>query len=69
MSVIHHDYQLGEEITLQLMRRERDSLVAVPVAEHTLELKSVDKLDNYDHVSPHVKLITASNYEVTLFYC
>ena len=63
VSLLHSEINIGDEIEMHLMRRERNSLFAVPVGEYHagLEKKHPCLSDRYN---AHSQLITATPSEV-----
>ncbi len=62
--MVHNEFQLGDEIEMHLMRRERNSLFAVPVSSYhpdiNLKHPSVSSKKN----TSYSKLLSATPVEV-----
>lgn len=65
VSVVHKDYNVGEEIEMQLMRRQRESLLPVPAAAYKADICNEPvRMTNVTPATPYSKLLLASKDEV-----
>ncbi|KAK7086871.1 RING finger protein 10 [Halocaridina rubra] len=65
IAIVHKDFGIGEEIELQLMRRERDSLLPVPVnAFSQKDILKIPRISDTSPASTYSKLLLASKEEV-----
>ncbi|XP_042224131.1 RING finger protein 10-like [Homarus americanus] len=65
VAICHKEFGIGEEIELQLMRRERDSLVPVPAVLYNEEImNTATRISHPTAATPYAKLLLASKDEV-----
>lgn len=65
VSIVHKDYNVGEEIEMQLMRRQRESLLPVPAAAYKADICNEPvRMINVTPATPYSKLLLASKDEV-----
>lgn len=65
VAICHKEFNIGEEIELQLMRRERDSLLPMPAALFNQEIiDSTPRISQPTAATPYAKLLIASKEEV-----
>ncbi|CAL4066516.1 unnamed protein product [Meganyctiphanes norvegica] len=65
VSIVHKDYNVGEEIEMQLMRRQRETLLPVPAAAYKADtVNEPVRMANVTSVTPYSKLLLASKDEV-----
>lgn len=65
IAICHKDFAIGEEIELQLMRRERDSLLPMPAASFNQEVAcETPRISHPTAATPYAKLLVASKEEV-----
>lgn len=65
VAICHKEFDIGEEVELQLMRRERDSLLPVPAAAFAQEIiAQPPRLSHPTAATPYAKLLVASKEEV-----
>lgn len=68
VAICHKEFSIGEEIELQLMRRERDSLLPVPAASFNQEIiKNPPRFSNPTAATPYAKLLISSKEEVQCY--
>ncbi|XP_063870536.1 E3 ubiquitin-protein ligase RNF10-like [Scylla paramamosain] len=68
VAICHKEFAIGEEVELQLMRRERDSLLPVPVTAFSQEIiAQPPRLSHPTAATPYAKLLVASKEEVKSF--
>lgn len=59
-------YNTGEEITLQLMKREHGTTIATPVSEHTSRTRNLLTVDESNFTTAYSKLLLANEKDVSL---
>lgn len=65
VSIVHKDYNVGEEIEMQLMRRQRETLLPVPAAAYKTDICNEPvRMINITPATPYSKLLLASKDEV-----
>lgn len=65
VAICHKEFDIGEEVELQLMRRERDSLLPVPAAAFSQQIISqTPRLSHPTAATRYAKLLVASKEEV-----
>lgn len=65
VAICHKDFGIGEEIELQLMRRERDSLLPMPAASFNQKIsQEIPRIGFETPTTPYSKLVLASKEEV-----
>jgi len=65
VSIVHKDYNVGEEIEMQLMRRQRETLLPVPAAAYKPDIINKPiRMVNVTSATPYSKLLLASKDEV-----
>lgn len=65
IAICHKEFAIGEEIELQLMRRERDSLLPMPAALFSQEIAcETPRISHPTAATPYAKLLIASKEEV-----
>lgn len=68
VAICHKEFAIGEEVELQLMRRERDSLLPVPVTAFSQDIIAQSpRLSHPTAATPYAKLLVASKEEVKSF--
>lgn len=66
VAICHKEFGIGEEVELQLMRRERDSLLPVPVTAFSQEIiAQPPRLSHPSAATPYAKLLVASKEEAS----
>ncbi|KAG0723615.1 RING finger protein 10 [Chionoecetes opilio] len=66
VAISHKEFAIGEEVELQLMRRERDSLLPVPAAAFAQEIiAQPPRLSHPTAATPYAKLLAASKDEAS----
>lgn len=69
VAICHKEFDIGEEVELQLMRRERDSLLPVPAAAFSQEIISqTPRLSHPTAASSYAKLLVASKEEASYLF-
>lgn len=67
VAICHKDFGIGEEIELQLMRRERDSLLPMPAASFSPKMiEDIPRIGVVTAANPYSKLLLASKEEVKI---
>lgn len=66
VAICHKEFAIGEEVELQLMRRERDSLLPVPVTAFSQDIiAQPPRLSHPTAATPYAKLLVASKEEAS----
>ena len=66
VAICHKEFGIGEEVELQLMRRERDSLLPVPATAFSQEIIAKSpRLSHPTAATPYAKLLVASKDEAS----